>query len=338
MFIRLAPFFLACLCIGPYCQPLQAAFTIQNGRIINAELVPSMSAEGHFNAGAASMEACQWPDAARHYAIVLYHYPRATCASEAYFYLALSYYQMGEYDLANENLTNYLKSSDHPKLFMETVEYKYTIAEKFRQGARRRLFGTKQLPKWANGQELALEIYDEVIAALPSHELAAKALYSKGMLLWSQRDFQQSIECFQVITRRFPKHELAPESFLVINQIYLDQCRSEFQNPDLLAFAQINVRRFQQQFPREERLVEAEKGVLAIKEAYGQGLYDTGRFYERKGQPKAAAIYYQNAVKQFPETFAAQNSMKRLAMLGFEIPSSDSADGEDCNGEDAQQP
>lgn len=319
---RVAAFLLACFAFSS-ALPLQAAFTIQNGKIINADLIPTLSAEGHFNAGAAAMEASQWQEAARNFAIVLYHYPRASCASEAYFYRAIAYYQLGEYDLANEDLTSYLKSSEHPKLFMETIEYKYAIAEKFRQGARRRLFGTKQLPKWANGQDTALEIYDEVIAALPSHELAAQALYSKGMLLWSQRDFQQSIECFQVITRRFPKHELAPESFLVINQIYLDQCRTEFQNPDLLAFAQINVRRFQQQFPREERIVEAEESVLAIKEAYGCGLYETGRFYERTGKPKAAAIYYQNAIRQFPETFAAQNSMKRLAALGFEVPSAE---------------
>jgi outer membrane protein assembly factor BamD (BamD/ComL family) len=332
MFRLLAPVFVSAVALAIPLQ-LPAAFTVQNGKIIDADYIPTMSAEEHFNCAAAALESCDWREADRNFTIVTYHFPHAACTSEAYFYRAVALYNLQEFDAANEALTAYLQNSDHPRLFLETMEYKYAIAEKFRAGAKRRLFGSKRMPKWVSGQDLAFEIYDEIVAALPSQELAARALYSKGELYWSQRLFEPAVESFQMITKRFPKNELAAESFLTINKVYIDQARFEFQNPDLLAFAQINTRRFEQQFPHEERLVEARQIAGAIEEVYGRGLYDTGAFYERIKQPQAAIIYYQSAVAQFPSTPAAQYSIQRLTALGGEIPSEEAADGQnsDCS-------
>ena len=92
----------------------------------------------------------------------------------------------------------------------------------------------------------------------------------------------------------------------------MEQSATEFQNPDVLEFAQINLRRFKHDFPKEPRISQVEEDVLAIKEIYAKGLYDTGLFYERVGKPHASRIYYQNAIKQFPETHIAQLSQKRL--------------------------
>ena len=98
---------------------------------------------------------------------------------------------------------------------------------------------------------------------------------------------------------------MAPLAYLCINRVYVEQSLSEFQNPDLLALAQINYRKFARDFPKEERLAEAEADIHAIKEIYARGLYDTGQFYERVSKPKASVIYYLNAIKQFPDTHVA---------------------------------
>src|SRR5262249_23135108 len=156
----------------------------------------------------------------------------------------VAYYNLAEYDLANEAFTSYLEGKSTPRLFEETIDFKYAIAEKFRQGARRHLFGTKRLPKWGPGQDYAIKIYDEIIAAVPSHEYAVQSLFSKALLHWNRNEYTNAVDCFQMIIRRFPKHEYAPESYLLINQVYLDQSQKEFQNPDILSFAEINLRRF----------------------------------------------------------------------------------------------
>ncbi len=304
---------------------LEAAYTFKDGKIVDSRLVATMPLEAHYNAGVKAMEAGNWREAARQFGITANSFPLSPYGQEAAFYQGVANFNLAEYDLANQAFSEYLASKNHPRLFEEAIEYKFAIAEKFRGGARRRLLGTKQLPKWASSDTYAIRIYEEIIATLPCHELAIQSLFSKGMLHLAKREYAASVESFQMITRRFPKHELAPESYLMINQVYLEQCRNEFQNPDILAFAEINMRRFAQNFPREERLEQAERDVLNIQEAYAQGIYDTGQFYERIGRRRAAVLYYRHAVLQFPETQIAECCNLRIMELGYprvEVPNS----------------
>lgn len=303
-------------------QNIEAGITIVNGRIVNAELVATMPGEKHFEAGLYFIENDNWREAERHLMIVTANFACTQYGHEAFYYLGIAQYYLEEYDLANDAFTEYLKGKQHPKYFVEAMSYKFNIAEEFRCGAKRRFFGSKQLPKWACGRSMALDIYDEIIVALPCHELAVRALYAKGELQWIEGNYRESVEAFRMITKRFPKHELAPESYLMMMGVYLEQSRSEFQNPDILGFAQVTLRKFKQDFPREERIACAEEILLAIKEVYAKGLFDTGAFYERICKPVAAAIYYQNAANLFPETQVAlwcQAHLQRLQAEGVQV-------------------
>lgn len=294
---------------------VEAGFTFKNGWFVSADEVASLPAQDHYNLGLDALNQRKWDEAAYQFKIVSVNFSTTPIGKESLYYLGVAYYYLNELDFSNDAFTTYLKSMNNPRFFKESIEYKFAIAEQFRFGAKRRFWGTKQLPKWACGLDLAIDIYDEVIMALPCHELAARSMFAKGMILWQLKDYSDSIDVYQTLTKKFPKHELAPESYLVMSRIYLEQSRIEFQNPDILAFAQINLRRFQQAFPREERLCEAEQIVREITEVYAKGFYDTGCFYERKDKPRASIIYYENVVKQFPDTSIAELCRERLEQL-----------------------
>lgn len=317
---------------------LHAAYTVKQGRLVNVDETVTFSVQKHYSLGEDAIEEKNWREAARQFNIVSKNFPNTEYGQEAFYYLGVAEFNLQEYDAANEAFSHYLKVHNNPKFFQNTIEYKYSIAEMFKGGAKRRFLGTKRLPKWASGTSLALNIYDEVIAAMPCHDMAAQALYSKGCLLWEMRDYKASVEAFQVIIRRFPKHEMAPQCYVIISKVYIDQSKNEFQNPDILAFAEINSRKFSRDFPKDERLAEVENDVLAIKEVYAHGLYATGRFYERKNKPKASLIYYQNAIDQFPETNVAKRCKKRLEDLHPEAEKKPSTIiGEDFNLEDTER-
>ncbi len=158
-------------------------------------------------------------------------------------------------------------------------------------------------------------MYDEVIASLPSREVAAKSLYGKGVLLRIRKEYRESIEALQTLTRRFPKTTEAADAFLLLCQIYLDQSKIDSQNPDLLSLAQINLTNFEKSFPGEERLQEARTQFQEMKEIFAHSLYETGRFYEKKKKKDASKIYYDEAVKRFPNTKGADKSFARLMLL-----------------------
>lgn len=299
---------------------LEAAFSFRDGKLTSSEALSTTSLTEHFNQGVIHMRNQEWKPAVRQFEIVGTSAPHSILGQQSHYNLGVCLFELEEYDVANDAFTDYLQCSNNPQYFRQAVEYKFHIAEAFREGACRRPWGVKQLPKWFPSKDLALEIYDEVIAAVPSSELAACAIYSKAWLQWKKRDFRGSIESFQMMIKRFPKHELAPESYLMITHVYLDQCRTEFQNPDLLAFAEITLRKFAKDFPGDsERLYQAENNVCTIKEIYAQGLYKTGQFYERTKNKPASVIYYQKAMTQFPDTGVAHRCRHKLNKLSPEF-------------------
>lgn len=305
------------LCLGliTVTETLQAAYVFQRGRLIDVNEAATMSAQEHFLAGSKAYEEHDWEESAKHFCIITSNFPTSPYAQEGYYFLGVSYYFLEEYDFANNAFSEYLTVQSNPRYFESTVEFKFCIADQLNAGAKRRILGTKKLPKWGGGENLALEIYDEVIAAVPCSDLAAKALIAKAGLQWRMRNYRPAIESLQMVIRRFPKYEQTPDCYVYIGKIFLEQSRYEFQNSDILAFAHINLKKFERDFPREERLCEAREDVMAIKEIYANGLYDTGQFYERKCELGAATIYYRDAIRQFPDTCIAELCRERMLFL-----------------------
>lgn len=293
----------------------RGGYKVIDGGLVSVDNIATEPVEEYYNKACAAFNAADWPEAALNFYIVSLNFPDTSYGHEAFFYEGICDYHLGEYDLANRKLDAYLKCQSNPKYFLEAMDYKLAIAEQFRCGAKKHVFGSAYMPKWSTGRTLALSIYDEIIAAMPNHELAAQALFSKGCLQWDLREFNDAIESFQTLVKRFPKHEYSPECFLSINKIYLAQSRLEFQNSDFVARAEINLRRFREVFPQEERIKEAAEDVTAIKEVYAKGLYDTGKFYEKIQKPNAAVIYYKKAINDFPDTNIANCCKDRLLLI-----------------------
>lgn len=272
----------------------------------------------HFNKGCEYYNRGEWRSASNEFEKIIYFFPCSEEGAKASYYLGVCYFERKEYDFANEEFSNYLKGSNHPDFFEDAVYFKYCIAEHFKHGKKKRFFKYRYFPKWAAGQDLALSIYDEVIVALPNHELTVRALYSKAELLMNMGEYRDCVETYQTIIRRFPKDEIVPACYVNIAEAYFQQSRFEFQNPDILALAELNARKFADEFPRDERVAIVDDSVCRIRELYAKGLCDVGLFYERVKEPSAAAIYYQSSIEEFPTTKVAQFCRYRLIALGFD--------------------
>jgi len=246
-----------------------------------------------------------WWSAIDYGQIVLYHFPDSPFGQEIPFFIGMAYLQLGQHELANESLSEYLRKSTSPKHFEEALDGKFAIAEFFREGGKKRLFGSHKMPAILPAREDALLIYEEIIASIPHHEMAAKALLGKAEIQAYDEDFRPSVETLQLLIRRFPKHELAAESYLRINQVYLSQAQTQQLDPDLLDLAELNLRKFKLAFPREPRLTEAEKALADIKELFAENLLETGEFYRKRKKTDASLIYFSKIVAKYPDSQAA---------------------------------
>lgn len=295
--------------------PLFAIYTHKDGRFMHVEEVATHTAQEHYSAMLEAHQNGAWKELVRQGNIIAKNFLHSPFAQEAEYYLGVGFFHLEEYDLANKHLGYYLKKEVTGQNLEGAIQSKFLIAEAYKEGAKKHLMGLQAMPKWLGGEEDALIIYDEVIAALPNHELAARSLFSKAQLLHKSLDFDESIQTYQTLIRRFPKHTLAPESYLGIAQAYLSQCQAEYPNPDFLELAQINLRKFRLDFPGEERASQAEQMLLAMKEIYASNLYEIAQFYERTKKFQAARLYYTRVISKYPDTKLAAQAGEHLQAL-----------------------
>lgn len=314
MKLRLPFLALGLLCLASF-SSLEAAYVIRNGKLVDAKDLATLPVEEHYNLGITALNKSDWEEAIHQFRIVTINFPLSSWGKEGFYFLGVCYYQDKDMDLANQNLSTYLKENAHPKYFEESFRYKLAIADSFKSGAKRHLFGIEKLPAWMPDKDLALTIYDEIISALPNNPLAAKALISKADLLRKREQFREAIESYQTVIRKFPKTELAAKSYSLIARTYLLQAQVDVHNPDIMPLAQINLKKYAQDFPRDSKIQQAEENLHEMKEIFATALYETGQFYERKKQPKASVLYYHTVVVQFPDTKVADFCKERLDAL-----------------------
>lgn len=315
-----------CVLAITLCSVTHAEYLWKNGTLIDMREVADLPMERHFELGIQAMKEKKWDEALRQFRIVTINFPDTDLAKEAYYFLGVAYFYTNDSDLANKKFDEYLASVKNPKYFIETFQYKHEIANNFAKGAKRHLFNQEKLPALFADEDFSLKIYDEIVAALPTHELAAKALFDKACFLADQNQFSPSITTLQSITKKFPRTELACRSYVKIEQVLLAQLNYEEQNPDVLPLAEITMKKFQTDFPKAtEQLAQAKATLTAVNETVALGFHKTGEFYERKGYPDAALIYYKQVVQHFPKTKIAEKSKERLEAINNKGVSCDTA-------------
>lgn len=290
-----------------------------DGKYAQRDEKAKISVQEHYATLMRAFENKEWQELIDQSSLLMKSFPSSPFAQEALFYTGVGHFHLKDYEMANMQFSQYLKKQATPKHFEEAIEYKFSIAEKFQEGAKKHVMGWGLMPQWIPAKEDALAIYEEVITALPHHDLGAKALFGKAKLLLDEVDYKASIETFQTLIRRFPKSSLAPESYIGIAGIYLMQCQMQYPDPDFLDLAQINLRKFRQDFPGSERLAVAEQMMIDMKEFYANNLYEMAQFYERTKKPHAAVIYYSNLLAKYPETKRATEATKRLQIAKREV-------------------
>ena len=259
-----------------------------------------------------ALEKEDWWSVADFSGIISYNFPDSPFASEAAFLMGKSYFHLEQFELANDYFGIYLHQAGGVKHFEDAIQYKFQIAEGYRLGKKRRLFGSHKMPRILPSKEEAVEIYEEVITTLPHHEIAVKSLLGKAQLLAEFEDFKLSREALQTLIRRFPKHDLAAEAYLEMGRTYLTECQVSSMDADLLDLAEVNLRKFRQAFPREKRIQEAEALLIEMQELFAKNLLDIGKFFDKTHKPVAAKIYYSKVVAKFPNSEAALVAREKL--------------------------
>lgn len=276
---------------------------------------PTLSAKQHFEVLEKAYQDKNWPKVVTHSSIILEHFSEEPFADLCHYYMGLSLFHERKYVRANRSLSHYL-AVESPEHFQEALRYKFDIAQNFARGKTGNYPMLKRLFSERSFKERAIEIFDEILLAEPSGDLAAYSLYHKGLVLLNMGLYDESIAVFEATIRDFFKHELVPEAYLGIAKSYAVRYSQEkSKDIAILKLAAISNAKFEREYPAHPLVEEAQKELQSMREGYSWEMYEVGRYFERRKKPKAAGFYYRDICNNFPDTEAAGLCHKKHASL-----------------------
>src|SRR5579872_6432098 len=114
--------------------PLSAAYTIKNGKVMNEAEVATMSVQEHYGLLLEAVQDENWDMVVQQATIMIQNFPDSPFYQESFYFLGLGFFHKEEYDIANQQLTTYLKKQTALQHFREAIELKFQIADRFGGG------------------------------------------------------------------------------------------------------------------------------------------------------------------------------------------------------------
>lgn len=190
----------------------------------------------------------------------------------------------------------------------------FFCAEQFLKGKKRVIWGAFFLPATDEGVEILGRIAEHV----PGTELAEKALLRIGEYHMAAREFSEAAEAYDRYLQFFPRGKRAEYAALQAAQATLSSFRGTTFDETPLIEAEQRFREFGNRYPVGAERANVSGILQNIKNQRAQKTFETAQFYERLHHPQAAAYYYREVDKKFPDTSYA--SLARSALKSLPPP------------------
>ncbi|MFH1067551.1 MAG: outer membrane protein assembly factor BamD [bacterium] len=283
---------------------------------------------------ARDLEAKQaWQDAFRAYRVLLRQWPLSTYASEAQFKMGLMLEKRGEFWPAFQAYKKVVEKYPNSQFFNLAVERQYAIGNLFFAGEPQRLWKIPLLPS----MNKAVEIFESVIRAAPYGDYAAPAYFQIGLAREKQRKWTDAIASYNMILDKYPGSDLVDDAQYQIGFAWLNAASE----PDYdQSAAEKSIQAFQDfltRFPNSEKAEQAKAHIAALKGRISQGALNIARFYERQDNLKAAYIYYNEVVRQNPDSKQGREAKERVEALKPQMEKGDSQKETTQTGDEKDQ-
>lgn len=294
---------------------IHADYIWKNGKLIDFEKTPWMQPQEHY---AHVLKACddkKWLDLIENGVVITHHFKDGPFADETRFLLAKAFLEIKDYARAHDAVADYLVGSISPKHYEEVMSMKLEIANAFATGEIKNLIGLPGIPLWIDAKGEAVKLYEEISSALPTHVLAEKAILAKSNLEFELKEYRQAISTSESFLRKYGQSSYAPLAFEKIGVSYVKLVESEFLDPDLLSLAEMNLKKFQEQFPNHTKIDDIQHNLIVMKEHFAKNMLTTGLYYKKMKKYGASRFYFEKIMQTYPETSSAQEAEQILLSL-----------------------
>jgi outer membrane protein assembly factor BamD (BamD/ComL family) len=227
------------------------------------------------------------------YQQIVKRYPFTVAASEASYANAILVRQSSGLQASFDAFQAFIDQHHSSARFEDAIQQQYEIAEIAKGGKKERTL--LLIPAKMGGDEV-VGMYKAIIKNAPFGKLAPLCQFSIGEVYQDMGSKDQAVLAYQTVVDNYGRTKQASEAQFRIGSISsVAASRSEDKSNIIAARDALNT--YMTTHPTGERATEAELGLRQINTVEATQSLAVGKFYMRMKKSKAAAIYFNEALK-----------------------------------------
>ena len=236
-------------------------------------------------------------------------YPLTTFASTAHFEIAQAREAEGDLLKSFDAYQVFIDNHKESDLFGEAIKRQFEIATRAMNAKAGKFLGLRARTQTSR----VIEMFTQVAANAPYSHFAPLSFYNVGVLERESSHQREAIAAFQTVLDNYQDSDHATEAHHQIIEIRQEMAKRNDQELDRIILEKEQFISRNQEDPRADQH-RADVGALQDREMKKK--FDIGRFYEGKGNLKAAAIYYKQVESSYADVFdAAQERLDAIRAI-----------------------
>jgi outer membrane protein assembly factor BamD len=253
----------------------------------------------------------QRDDAIKAYKSLLRRWPLSFFAPEAQFRLGKIQEDEADYPDAFKAFQTMVKKYPSSDYFEQALGEQYRIANLYLAGEPQRVWKIPVGPS----MDKTVDMYNEIIKNAPYGTYAAQCEFKIGLSREQQRKFTDAVDAYQKVLDDYPTSAVAADAQYQIGYAWM-RAASSFSYDQ--SAAQKAIEAFQDflvRYPNSDKAAQAQDDIQKLGKEQTQGALNIAQFYEHQHDTRAAFIYYNEVVREDPNSAQAQVAKRRIQEL-----------------------
>jgi outer membrane protein assembly factor BamD len=154
-----------------------------------------------------------------------------------------------------------------------------------------------------------------IIRTAPYGKYTARAQFDLGRAREKQNQNEAAIAAYQSVVEKFPNDPIAVDVQYQIGYIWSKASSSGTYDPAAANHAKTAFEDFLARYPSSEKSTQAKQNLKQMEHKQTSTAYDIAKYYDKQKQYRAAAIYYNEVIRQQPASTEGERAKKRITEL-----------------------
>jgi outer membrane protein assembly factor BamD len=256
----------------------------------------------------------QRDDALKAYKSLLRRWPLSFFAPEAQFRMAKIEEDEADFLAAFNSFQKMIQKYPNSNYFEEALGEQYRIANLYLAGEPQRIWKIPVGPS----MEKTVELYTRIIKNAPYGTYAPQCQFNIGLAREQQRKYTDAVDAYQRVIDNYPATAVASNAQYQIGYTWMTSSINGDYDQGAAKKAVDAFQDFLVRYPGSDKAAQAQENIQRLAQKQTQGAFDVAKFYETQHTPdgnRAAFIYYNEVVREDPNSAQAQQAKKRIQEL-----------------------